>query len=67
MEWKTASVEAGDGFSKLTWRTLRSLVLSQGQAPKIRAVRSSDLQRSAFSSGMQKDGLTMFHLSCYSC
>jgi hypothetical protein len=49
LEWKTCSVEAGDGFSKPA---------------------SSDQNRSEFSgfdSGMQKDGLTMFPLSCYSC
>jgi hypothetical protein len=53
---KTVSVEAGDGFSKLAELTLLR-----------RWSKAAWPDRSGFDSGMQKDGLTMFPLSCYSC
>jgi hypothetical protein len=57
MEWKTRSVEAGDGFSKPVQRNVLK-TLTEGQVWP---------DRFGLDSGMQKDGLTMFHPSCYSC
>src|SRR5208282_5843873 len=110
LEWKTCSVEAGDGFSKLTPCERRVQIGKEasktrdccvaknpsvafapsGQAATLRAARpdaSRDKKRLAqddnptgrtlaeaawpkrpsFESGMQKDGLTMFPMSCYIC
>jgi hypothetical protein len=66
MVWKTVSVEAGDGFSKL--------VLSERCSTEHGSIEcgaalqeGGSMDRSGFDSGMQKDGLTMFPLRCYSC
>jgi len=61
MEWKTFSVEAGDRFSKQASRTL----LNANRARSLTQQKVSG-DCCAFDSGMQKDGLTMFRLSCYS-
>jgi hypothetical protein len=62
MEWKTFSVEAGDGFSKQTSGTHERQSRAFPNPAKF-----FPLDGSVFDSGMQKDGLTMFRSSCYSC
>jgi len=63
MEWKTFSVEAGDEFSKQAPRT--SFECQSGAFSN--STQRSPADRSGYDHGMQKDGLTMFRLSCYSC
>jgi hypothetical protein len=56
LEWKTFSVEAGDGFSKPVPADVLQMLKPKAGEPN----------RSRFVNEMQKHGLTMFPLNCYS-
>src|SRR5260370_20879261 len=61
MEWKTFSVEAGDGFSKQASRTHERQSRAFPNPAKL-----FPLDGSVFDIGMPDDGLPMFRYSCYS-